>query len=65
MKAGSVVFYLLGIIFLVVAALGASKAPNVQYLIGTFLPGLTCIIIGLSLGKRVKRDNYPTTRKND
>lgn len=56
MKTGSVVLYVVGIIFFAVAALNASKAPNTQYLIGTFLPGLVCIIIGLSLGKNRKRE---------
>jgi hypothetical protein len=54
MKTGSVVFYVVGIIFFAVAVLNASKAPNTQYLVGSFLPGLVCIIIGLSLGKNKK-----------
>jgi len=54
MKVASTIFYVLGIICFAVAALNVSQAPNIQYLIGTFLPGLLCIIIGLALGKTKK-----------
>ena len=55
MKTGSTVFYVLGVIFFAVAALNSSQAPNTQYLIGTFLPGLLCVIFGLSLAKAKKQ----------
>jgi hypothetical protein len=54
MKAASSIFLVLGAFFLVIPAFNASKAPNIQYLIGTFLPGLIFVIIGLTLGKNEK-----------
>jgi hypothetical protein len=54
MKTGSGIFMVGGVLFLAIAAFNASKAPNVDYLIGTFLPGLICIIVGLVLGQTKK-----------
>jgi hypothetical protein len=51
MKAGGIVLLVLGGLLLAVAGINASKAPNVSYLVGTFLPGLVCLIIGLKLGQ--------------
>jgi len=36
-----------GIAFLINAAIQAHKAPNISYLIGTFLPGMALLIWGL------------------
>src|SRR5437773_8221988 len=55
MKAGSGIFLVGGAFFLAIAAFNASKAPNVEYLIGTFLPGFIFVIIGLTLGQTKKR----------
>jgi hypothetical protein len=41
----------LGSLLLVVAGSNASKAQNISYLVGTFLPGLVCLIVGLKLGQ--------------
>jgi hypothetical protein len=54
MKAGSGIFLVLGAFSLAIAAFNASKAPNVEYLIGTFLPGFIFVIIGLTLGQTKK-----------
>jgi hypothetical protein len=39
-----------GLFSLIIASLSARNAPNVSYLIGTFLPGLLLLILGLMLG---------------
>jgi len=40
------------------ASVTAPTAPNVSYLVGTFLPGLFCLIVGLKLrqDKKPKKD---------
>lgn len=52
MKLEGVVLLCLGAVFIVVAGINASTAPNVSYLVGTFLPGVVCLILGLKLGQR-------------
>ncbi len=54
MKALGSVLVVLGVVFLALAGINSSKAPNVSYLIGTYLPGLFCLIVGLKLGKTKK-----------
>ena len=49
MKAVGVVLLVFGALLLAVGAINASKAPNVGYLVGSFLPGLICLIVGLKL----------------
>ena len=48
------VLIVVGVVFLVVAGVGSPRAPNVSYLIGSFLPGLFCLIIGLKLSQTKK-----------
>jgi hypothetical protein len=55
MKPLGFVLVVLGVLFLAVAGVNAPKAPDVSYLIGTFLPGLICLIVGLLLGRPVPR----------
>jgi hypothetical protein len=55
MKAAGVVLLVLGLVFLALAGINASKAPNISYLVGTFLPGLVCLILGLILGQTMKQ----------
>jgi hypothetical protein len=54
MKMRGIVFLVIGILMLGSAAMNASRAPNVSYLVGTFLPGLLCLIAGLTLGQTKK-----------
>ncbi len=51
MKTASVILLVLGCLFLVVAGINARNAPNISYLMGSFLPGLLCLIVGLALGQ--------------
>ena len=54
MKPLGIVLIVLGGLLLVVAGINSPNAPNVSYLIGTFLPGLVCLIIGLKLAQTKK-----------
>jgi hypothetical protein len=54
MKAFGFVLIVLGVVLLATAGTNAPKAPNVSYLVGTFLPGLVCLIVGLKLGQSRK-----------
>jgi hypothetical protein len=54
MKAVGVVLLVLGVLWLAVAVSSAPKAPDVPTLVGTFLPGLACLIVGLKLGQTKK-----------
>lgn len=64
MKSLGIVLIVVGVLFLVVAGVGSPNAPNVSYLIGSFLPGLFCLIIGLKLSqtkkpaRRSRNDEY-------
>jgi hypothetical protein len=51
MKTLGVVLVGLGAFWLAAAGISASKAPSVSYLVGTFLPGLVCLIVGLKLAQ--------------
>ncbi len=61
MKPLGVVLIVLGVLFLVVAGMNSPNAPNVSYLIGSFMPGLFSLIIGLKLSQTKK----PTRRSRD
>jgi len=52
------VLLLLGILMLGLAGMTAHQAPNVSFLVGTFLPGLLCLIVGLKL-KQDKKSAEP------
>jgi hypothetical protein len=54
MKAASRVFLAFGALMLAVACINASEAPNVSYMVGSFLPGMVCLIVGLKLGQRAR-----------
>ena len=54
MKALGAVLVMLGLLSLIVSGMNAPKAPNISYLMGTFLPGLLFLIIGLKLSQRKK-----------
>jgi lipopolysaccharide export LptBFGC system permease protein LptF len=58
MKRLGVGLIVLGLLFLGIAGIGAPNAPNISYLVGTFLPGLFCLIVGLKLRqeKKPKKD---------
>jgi hypothetical protein len=61
MKTASVILLVLGCLFLAVAGINARNAPSISYLMGSFLPGLLCLIVGLALGKSRKtagRERY-------
>ena len=45
----------IGILFFISASVNARNAPDVSYLVGTFLPGFLCLILGLALHRRKKR----------
>jgi hypothetical protein len=49
MRVAGTALLVLGLMLFTVAAVGAANAPNVSYAVGTFLPGLLCLIIGLRL----------------
>jgi hypothetical protein len=51
MKTASIILLALGCVFLAVAGINAPKAPNISYLMGSFLPGLPCLIVRLKLGQ--------------
>lgn len=51
MKALGVGLVVVGVVLLAVAGVNAPRAPNVSYLVGTFLPGLFCLIVGLKLAQ--------------
>jgi hypothetical protein len=59
MKAVGNVLVGLGILCLAVAGINAAKAPNISYLIGTFLPGLVILIMGLKLGQSKRPKSGP------
>ena len=46
--------FALGVLLLASAGINAPKAPNISYQIGTFLPGLLCLIFSLKLGQAKK-----------
>jgi hypothetical protein len=48
-KSAGILLLGLGMLFLVSASLNARSAPNLSYLMGTFLPGLLFLIFGLLL----------------
>jgi len=54
MKVVGIVFLVLSVLCLGVAGINAPKTPNSSYLVGTFLPGLVCLIVGLKLGQTKK-----------
>lgn len=60
MKPLGIVLVVVGVLFLVVAGVSSPNAPNVSYLIGSFLPSLFCLIIGLKLSQTKK----PTRRRS-
>ncbi len=60
MKVVGTILVVLGVLFLASAGMNAPKAPNVSYLIGTLLPGLLCLIVGLKLRQPKKpKDGSP------
>jgi hypothetical protein len=54
MKALGFALIVLGVVLLATAGTTAPKAPNASYLVGTFLAGLVCLIVGLKLGQSRK-----------
>jgi hypothetical protein len=60
MAALGTVLTILGVLWLGLAGATAHTAPNVSYLIGTFLPGLLCLIVGLKLRQPKKPDEPPS-----
>lgn len=55
MKTIGVMLIGLGALFIATAGINASGAPNVSYLVGTFLPGLVLLILGLKLAQAKKQ----------
>jgi len=54
-KVASIVFLVLAVPFLALAGIRAPQAPNISYLVGSFLPGMLCLIVGLALRQTGKR----------
>ncbi len=65
MKPLGIVLIVLGVLFLVVAGITSPKAPDVSYLIGSFLPGLFCLIIGLKIAQTQKPIRRPSRDDDD
>jgi hypothetical protein len=65
MKALGTVLVVLGILFLAISGLNAPKAPNISYLVGSFLPGLLFLVIGLKLGQSKKANTDSRASSND
>jgi hypothetical protein len=59
MKTAGTVLIVFGALLLAQAGINAPKAPNVSYLVGTFLPGLLCLILGLKLAQAKKPTPEP------
>jgi MFS family permease len=51
MKPVGIALTVLGAVYLMSAIVDAPKAENISYLVGTMMPGLVLLIIGLSLGR--------------
>ncbi len=64
MKPMGMFLVILGILILAAAGLHAPQAPNVSYLMGTFLPGLFCLIIGLKLAQ-IKKPKPESSADDD
>jgi hypothetical protein len=59
MKKGiSIALILFGLLFTFSSSMNAKRAPNLSFLIGTYLPGLVCLAIGVALRREKK---LPTT----
>src|SRR5262245_49228830 len=54
MRAMGRMLVFLGLFLLAIAAINAGKEPNISYFVGTCLPGLVLIIIGLKLAQKRK-----------
>lgn len=63
MRTASVILIVLGCLFLVVAGINATSAPSISYLMGSFLPGLLCLIVGLKLGQSKKPSGMQRNRQ--
>ncbi len=63
MKVLGIVLMVLGVLMLAGAGISASTAPNFSYLVGTFLPGLAALIIGLKLSQT--KQSRPASRRRD
>jgi hypothetical protein len=57
MKAAGYFFLVVGVLLFTAAAVGAPKAPNVSFVIGSFLPSILSFIIGL----RLRQGGKPAT----
>jgi lipopolysaccharide export LptBFGC system permease protein LptF len=55
MRMAGFVVLIVAVLLLVTAGLRASHAPNVSYLVGTFLPGVVCLIVALKLMQTKQR----------
>jgi lipopolysaccharide export LptBFGC system permease protein LptF len=54
MKLVGILLIVLGVLLLGSAGISAPRAENASYLIGTFMPGLLCLIVGLILAQKRK-----------